>query len=52
LLDGPLDFKHEGIWMAMLFSSALAVGLNLIYYKGGKWKKKHIFREKTANGQK
>jgi len=52
LLAGPLDFKHEGIWMAMLFSSALAVGLNLLYYKGGRWKKKRIFREKTANDQK
>ena len=28
--------------MAMLFSSALAVGLNWLYYKGGRWKKKRI----------
>jgi hypothetical protein len=28
--------------MAMLFSSALAVGLNWMYYKGGRWKKKRI----------
>jgi hypothetical protein len=26
----------------MLFSSALAVGLNWLYYKGGRWKKMRI----------
>jgi putative MATE family efflux protein len=42
MLAGPFGFKQEGIWMAMLFSSALAVGLNWLYYKGGRWKKKRI----------
>jgi putative MATE family efflux protein len=42
LLAGPFGFKQDGIWMAMLFSSALAVGLNWLYYKGGWWKRKHI----------
>lgn len=52
-LAGPAGFQQDGIWMAMLFSSALAVGLNWLYYKGGRWKKKRIFgskgqSEKTA----
>jgi Na+-driven multidrug efflux pump len=42
LLAGHFGFKQDGIWMAMLFSSALAVGLNWLYYKGGRWKKKRI----------
>jgi putative MATE family efflux protein len=42
VLAGPFGFKQEGIWMAMLFSSALAVGLNWLYYKGGRWKKMRI----------
>ena len=42
LLAGPFGFKQDGIWMAMLFSSILAVGLNWLYYKGGRWKKKRI----------
>jgi putative MATE family efflux protein len=41
-LSGPLGFQQNGIWMAMLFSSVLAVGLNWLYYKGGRWKKKRI----------
>jgi putative MATE family efflux protein len=49
LLAGPFGFKQNGIWMAMLFSSALAVGLNWLYYKGGRWKKKRILgKAKTA----
>jgi putative MATE family efflux protein len=31
-LAGPAGFKQDGIWMAMLASSALAVGLNWLYY--------------------
>jgi putative MATE family efflux protein len=42
VLAGPAGFKQDGIWMAILFSSALAVGLNWLYYKGGRWKKKRI----------
>ena len=49
LLAGPLGFRQNGIWMAMLFSSALAVGLNWLYYKGGRWKKKRIL-EKAKTG--
>jgi putative MATE family efflux protein len=40
--SGPLGWKQDGIWMAMLFSSVLAVGLNWLYYKGGRWKKRRI----------
>ncbi len=40
--SGPLGLKQDGIWMAMLLSSVLAVGLNWLYYKGGRWKKKRI----------
>jgi len=39
VLAGPLGFKQDGIWMAMLFSSAIAVGLNWLYFKGGRWKR-------------
>lgn len=42
LLAGPIGFKQDGIWMAMLFSSGLAVGLNWLYFKGGRWKKRRI----------
>ena len=41
-LAGPLGFKQDGIWMAMLMSSALAVGLNWLYYTKGPWKKKRL----------
>ena len=39
LLAGSLGYGADGIWMAMLFSSALAVGLNWMYYKWGRWQK-------------
>ncbi|HQL00294.1 MAG TPA: MATE family efflux transporter [Smithellaceae bacterium] len=42
LLSGPAGLAENGIWAAMLSSSALAVGFNWIYYKGGRWKKKRI----------
>ena len=48
VLAGPLEYKQDGIWMAMLFSSALAVGLNWLYYKGGRWKKKRLFSKKRT----
>lgn len=41
-LAGPCGFKQDGIWMAMLMSSALAVLLNWLYYKKGTWKKKRL----------
>lgn len=41
-LAGPLGFKQDGIWMAMLMSSVLAVGLNWLYYTKGPWKKKRL----------
>jgi putative MATE family efflux protein len=41
-LAGPVGFKQDGIWMAMLSSSALAVGLNWLYYRKGPWKKKRL----------
>jgi len=41
-LAGPGGLKQDGIWMAMLMSSALAVGLNWLYYKKGPWKKKRL----------
>lgn len=42
LLAGPCGFKQNGIWMAMLISSVLAVILNWLYFKGGRWKKRRI----------
>ena len=42
LLAGPVGFQQDGIWMAIFFSSALAVGLNWLYFKRGPWKKKRI----------
>jgi Na+-driven multidrug efflux pump len=41
-LAGPGGFEQDGIWMAMLASSALAVGLNWLYYRKGPWKKKRL----------
>ncbi|MBN1662304.1 MAG: MATE family efflux transporter [Deltaproteobacteria bacterium] len=46
-LAGPAGFKQDGIWMAMFFSVALAVGFNWLYYKSGLWEKKVIFARKT-----
>jgi Na+-driven multidrug efflux pump len=46
-LAAPVGFKQEGIWMAMLMSTALSVGLNWLYYKGGRWKKKAILGKQT-----
>jgi putative MATE family efflux protein len=42
LLAGPVGFQQDGIWMAMLVSSVLAVVLNWLYFKGGRWKKRRI----------
>jgi putative MATE family efflux protein len=41
-LAGPAGFKQDGIWMAMLASSALAIVLNWLYYKKGPWKEKRL----------
>ncbi|MFO7570834.1 MAG: MATE family efflux transporter [Smithellaceae bacterium] len=41
-LSDPTRFAADGIWMAMLTSSALAVILNWLYYRAGRWKKKRI----------
>ena len=41
-MAGPLGFKQDGIWMAILASSALAVIFNWVYFRGGRWKKKRI----------
>lgn len=45
LLAGPAGLAQNGIWIAMLSSSTLAVGLNWLYYKGGRWKKRKIFEK-------
>jgi Na+-driven multidrug efflux pump len=42
VLAGPVGLREDGIWIAMLTSSALAVGLNWLYYKKGPWKKKRL----------
>ena len=47
-LAGPAGFRQNGIWMAILFSSVLAVFLNWLYYKKGPWKEKRLLRKKTA----
>jgi len=41
-LAGPIGLKQDGIWMAMLSSSALAVFLNWLYFRYGPWKKRRI----------
>ena len=51
LLARFLGFQQDGIWMAMLFSSALGVGLNWLYYRRGPWKKKRIFERKNHPSQ-
>ncbi len=47
-LAGPGGFQQNGIWMAMLSSSALAVGLNWLYYRKGPWKKKRLLGNSSA----
>ncbi len=42
-LAGPAGFAEDGIWMAMVSSSALAVGLNWLYYRKGPWRKRKVF---------
>ena len=42
VLAGPAGLREDGIWIAMLTSSVLAVGLNWLYYKKGPWKKKRL----------
>lgn len=46
LLAGPGGFQQNGIWMAMLLSSALAVILNWLYYRAGYWKNKRLLEIK------
>jgi len=41
-LAGPVGLRQDGIWMAMLSSSALAVFLNWLYFRYGPWKKRRI----------
>ena len=47
-LAGPGGFKQNGIWMAMLMSSALAVGLNWLYFKKGPWMKKRLLGKQKS----
>jgi putative MATE family efflux protein len=47
-LAGPGGFQQDGIWMAMVMSSALAVGLNWLYYKKGPWKKKRLLGKQKS----
>ncbi len=37
-----MGFRQDGIWMAMLFSSVLAVLLNWLYFRHGPWKRRVI----------
>ena len=46
-LAGPAGLGQEGIWMAMVSSSALAVGLNWLYYKKGPWRKRKVLGGKA-----
>jgi putative MATE family efflux protein len=49
ILAGPGGFRQDGIWMAMLASSTLAVFLNWLYYKKGPWKEKKLLgRQKPS----
>lgn len=47
-LAGPGGFKQDGIWMAMLMSSAFAVGLNWLYFKKGPWTKKRLLGKQKS----
>lgn len=42
VLAGPAGFGPDGIWIAMVSSSALAVILNWLYYRKGPWKEKRL----------
>ncbi len=42
VLAGPAGLRQDGIWIAMLVSSALAVILNWLYYRRGSWQTKRI----------
>jgi len=44
LLAGPMGYRQDGIWMTMLASSAPAVWLNWLYYKGNRWQKIRILK--------
>jgi len=48
VLAGPAGLRQNGIWMAILFSSVLAVFLNWLYYKKGPWKEKRLLHGKQA----
>jgi Na+-driven multidrug efflux pump len=42
LLAGPLGFRQDGIWMAILFSGLLAVVVNWLYFAYGPWRRRRL----------
>jgi len=50
-LAGPVGLKQDGIWMAMLSSSALAAFLNWLYFRYGPWKKRRILGDRDTGAR-
>ena len=42
VLAGPVGLRQDGIWIAMVTSSALAVILTWLYYRRGTWLNRRI----------
>jgi putative MATE family efflux protein len=51
VLAVSLGYRQNGIWMAMLASSALAAGMNWLYLKHGRWRRMQIFKMQSADGK-
>ena len=49
LLSGPMGYGQEGIWMATLASSTLAVGFNWFYYRKGRWQRICVLKAKPPH---
>ena len=48
VLAGPGGFKQDGIWIAIVTSSALAAILNWLYYRRGTWLNRRIIGEQDS----
>jgi Na+-driven multidrug efflux pump len=48
VLAGPGGLKQDGIWIAIVTSSALAAILNWLYYRRGTWLNRRIIGEQDS----
>jgi putative MATE family efflux protein len=48
VLAGPGGLRQDGIWIAMVTSSALAVVLNWLYYRKGTWQNRRILGKQKS----